>query len=237
MLKDLNKDYWKQVPSHKTTSVDILPGDDVLSRIPQPSRVLDIGCGEGKLSEWFSGKGHHVSAIDINPNVIDANIKLGTKVEYSIQDITSKTSYRDGTFNLVCSKFTLANIHSEEWDLFRKEIKRIISPKGFVWIVEPLVSEDYSERYELAKLLFKDEHTIFVFKDPDMAKTVHTIKQLENAISQGKVSRISVHYTREALLDLFIGFDVVTENVLEINSPSGYKINTFVGLLQKRSEN
>jgi len=235
MIKDLNKKYWKQVPAEKTTSMDILPSEEILKHIPKSGNILDIGCGDGQLAEWFSQKSFQVSGIDINQNAIKACQNKKTNVDYSLQDITTKTTFNDSFFDLVCSKFTLANIHQAEWDLFRKEIKRIVKPGGYAWVVEPLVSESYADRYKLAQDLFTDKHAIFVFKDPNLARSITTSKDLEDAISREEISRISRHYTKKELLNLFPSFNIINEEIHKIKSPSGYNLNVFIGLLKKES--
>jgi len=98
MIRDLNhinKKYWKNVPAGETTSSDILPANELFKKIPIRARVLDIGCGDGKLSELLSEKGYSVSAIDINKNVIANCQRMKTKVDYSLQDITNRTTFNE----------------------------------------------------------------------------------------------------------------------------------------------
>lgn len=230
----LNKECWKKVSASQTTSVDIRPTDKELSQVPTNGNVLDVGCGDGKLAEWLSKKSFSVSAIDINQNAINANRKRNTKVTFSLQDITNKTTFPDQFFDLLCFKFTLANIHRDEWQSTKKEVERLISPKGFVWLAEPLVSSDYKERYELSKKILNDEHAIFVFKNPETAKNIDTAEQLQNALDHDAVLRISRHFTREELDKLFSSFKKVRETTIEVVSPSGFKINTLVALLSKQ---
>ncbi len=142
-LSILNKEYWKKVSADQTTSVDILPSDKELSYISKGGKVLDVGCGDGKLAEWLSERSFSVNATDINQNAINANKKRDTKVTYSLQDITSKTTFPDHFFDLLCFRFTLANIHRDEWPSTKTEIERLVSPKGFIWLAEPLFSTDY----------------------------------------------------------------------------------------------
>jgi 2-polyprenyl-3-methyl-5-hydroxy-6-metoxy-1,4-benzoquinol methylase len=156
-IKTLNKEYWKKIPAGETTSVDVTISDSELNMIPHGGHVLDIGCGDGQLADYLDEKGFQVEAIDINQNVIKANQTKQSRVRYSQQDIAAgKTNFADGMFDLLCFKYTLANIHREEWPLVREEVARLIKPKGFVWIAEPLISPDYQERYALAKELLDE---------------------------------------------------------------------------------
>lgn len=233
MIDTTNKEYWKKVPAGKTLSSVIRPSDEDLNDVPISGNVLDVGCGDGQLSEWLSKKGFHVSAFDINQNAIESNIKRKTKVNYSVQDISKKTTFGSEFFDFLCFKYPLANIHKKEWPAVRKEINRLVSSKGFVWLVEPLISNDYKSRYELAKIITKDEHTMFVFKNPETAKNITTMDQLQNAIDQNEIARISRHYAKKELIDLFPNFKIIREKIIEDISPSGFKLNTYVGLLQK----
>lgn len=210
------------------------PTDKELSQVPTNGNVLDVGCGDGRLAEWLSKRSFSVSAIDINQNAINANRKRSTKVTFSLQDITDKTTFPDHFFDLLCFKFTLANIHRDEWQSTKKEIERLISLKGFVWLAEPLVSSDYKERYDLSKKVLNDKHAIFVFKNPDAAKKVTTAEQLQNALGHDEILRISRHFTKEELDKLFSSFKKVHETIIEVVSPSGFKINTLVALLRKQ---
>jgi ubiquinone/menaquinone biosynthesis C-methylase UbiE len=231
-MKDLNKEYWRKVSANETTSMPIFPDQSVLDHVHR-GRVLDAGCGDGQLAEWLSEKGFLVFAIDINENAIENCRKKKTKVKYSLEDITEKLVYPDNFFDLICFKFTLANIHRADWPSLRKEVNRIIRPGGFVWLAEPLISDDYEKRYVLSCDLLNDNGAIFVFKDTDLASRIKNKEDLQNAIAKEEISRISRHYKKEELLDLFPGFEPVSEKIMEKISPSGYKLNTYIGLLKK----
>lgn len=227
----------EKISADQTTSVDIFPSDKELGYIPTGGNVLDVGCGDGKLAEWLSERSFSVSAIDINQNAINANKKRDTKVSYGLQDITIKTTFPDYFFDLLCFRFTFANIHRDEWPSTKTEIERLVSPEGFIWLVEPLVSTDYQERYDLSKKVLNDEHAIFVFKNPETAKKIATTEQLKNALNQDAIQRISKHFTREELDQLFSSFKKVHQKTIEVVSPSGFKINTLVALLRKQQSN
>lgn len=232
-LNQLNKKYWNTVPANQTISTNILPSNTILKKIPPKAQILDIGCGDGQLSEWFAKKGFSVHAIDINKNAIKNCQQKQTKVNYILQDITQKTTFSNYIFDLICFKFTLVNIHKQGWAFLQKEIDRISSSKGLIWIVEPLVSEDYKERYKLCEKFFKEKYTIFVFKNPEATKQIDNIQKLKTAIQKNEISRIVKHYTKKELLALFPNFKIISNKTIQIKSPSGFKMNTFIALLEK----
>ncbi len=85
--------------------------------------------------------------------------------------------------------------------------------------------------------MLNDEHAIFVFKNPEAAKSIATTEQLQNALGQDAILRISRHFTREELNKLLSSFKKVHETTVEVVSPSGFKINTLVALLLKQQSN
>lgn len=48
-----NKEHWKKVPANETTTTKIDPSDKELSNIPAGADILDVGCGDGQLTEWL----------------------------------------------------------------------------------------------------------------------------------------------------------------------------------------
>lgn len=235
-MHHITKKYWKSVPANKTVSVSLQPSDEELHHVPARACVLDVGCGDGQLAELLAQKEFSVFGIDINHNAIEANINRNSKVHYRLEDITEKTSFVNNQFELICFKYTLANIHREEWPAVRKEVERLLTSKGFVWLAEPLVSNDYQERYDLSDKLLKDPHAIFVFNDPQVARTITTIEQLQEALLKGKILRISRHFKKEELIkEIFPHFEIISQKIVQIPSPSGFILNTLVALLQHRS--
>lgn len=226
-----NIKYWQQYTPGKVPSVPQSVPLELLKNLNGP--ILDVGTGDGLLAENLSHKGLTVFAIDIAKNIIEENKKRTSRVDYSIQNITAKTTFPSEYFDLIIFKFTLCNIHRESWKKLGKEIYRILKPGGKMWILEPLVSESYNERYKLAANFIKDPHCVYVFNDKEVAAKVKTSADLKEAIRQNQVSRIIKHYTKDELVSIFSKLVLVDSRTLEIPSPSGYPINSFEGIFSK----
>lgn len=230
-LDQQNIKYWQNyVPGKIPTIPQSIPLA-LLNSINGP--ILDVGTGDGLLAESLSRKGLTVFAIDIAKDVIEENKKRTSRVDYSIQNITAKTTFPSEYFDLIIFKFTLTNIHRDSWKKLGNEIYRILKPGGKMWIFEPLVSESYKDRYQLAANLIKDEHCVYVFNDKGMAAKTNTISDLKSAIKNNQVSRVIKHYTQEELVSLFPKLKLVDSRTLQIPSPSGFPINTFEGIFSK----
>ncbi len=56
--------------------------------LPPNSRILDVGCGSGWLSEYFARLGHEVQGIDISSDLIDMSRERVTRVPYGVDHET-----------------------------------------------------------------------------------------------------------------------------------------------------
>jgi ubiquinone/menaquinone biosynthesis C-methylase UbiE len=222
--------FWQQ---YKPGQIPSVPKDPPQALLKGMTDVLDAGTGDGVLAEKLADSGHKVFAIDVAKNIIEENKNRNTQVKYSVQSIARKTNFKNEKFDLIIFRFALTNIHKDSWERVGKEIYRLLKPGGKVWVLEPLVSDSYNERYRLASNFVKDEHCVYVFSDKDLAERIKTKHELLKAIEDKKVSRIIKHYEIEELKKIFYKLQLVDYRAIEITSPSGYKINTFEGVFFK----
>lgn len=230
-ISEKNRNYWQKYKLGKVPSFPALPPIELLDEIVGP--VLDVGTGDGGLAEELSAKGLSVYAIDIARNIIEENSKRKTDVRYSAQDIADRTTFADNFFGLLLFKFVLTNIHRESWKSLGAEVNRVLNGGGRVWVLEPLVSNSYESRYQLASHFLSDSHCVYVFNDRDLAEKIDTPEKLEMAIKRGEISRIVKHYTIEELKNVFNDLKLVNSRQFSVVSPSGFKINTFEGIFSK----
>ncbi len=230
-LAQKNKSYWQKYKPGEIPSASRPPPDELLNSVRGP--VLDVGTGDGILAEELARKGFEIYGIDVAKNIIAENTKRKSKVKYSIQDISAKTTLPDDFFDLIIFRFTLANIHKESWKKLSDEIFRILKPLGKVWLLEPLVSESYKKRYKLASNFIKDKNCVYVFFDKELAEKISSKKELEQAIKENKVSRIVKHYSIEELRQVFNKLELIDQRIIEVTSPSGFILNTFEGIFIK----
>ncbi len=76
-------------------------------------RVLDAGCGEGRISRALHDLGAKVVGIDVSQNLIDMAVERreGREIEYSCLDLsdTPPTEYRN-TFDMVVSNLVIDDV-------------------------------------------------------------------------------------------------------------------------------
>jgi len=94
-------------------------------------KILDLGCGDGRLSAELVKKGHEVWGTDVFPDGIEEAKKKGINAIKA--DIEARLPFCDSEFDLVLILDTLEHIYDEEgviWEAYRvlkKDGKVIIS--------------------------------------------------------------------------------------------------------------
>ncbi len=116
--------------------------------------VLEIGCGDGKMSIFLAQNTRSYTAIDPDEDRINAALAL---VDLSAAPVIrfktgsgQNLDFPDNSFDLVL--FTLS-LHHQESDPALKEAFRVLRPCGRVLVVEPRPDSDFQQFFHL----FDDE--------------------------------------------------------------------------------
>jgi len=95
-------------------------------------KILDVGAGEGALTQKLHELGHHMQACDLFPEVFKVPGIHCDKV-----DITLTFPYPDGSFDRVIAVEVTEHILDHE--IFFSEINRILKPGGKLYVSTPNV--------------------------------------------------------------------------------------------------
>lgn len=126
-----NKDDWKHIESaHKA----------IMERLGLPqARVLDAGCGYGRLSEDLVA----YTGVDISPDFIAIAKERYPNKEFFVADLRS-LPFKDGLYDwAVCvsiRQMVRAHLGEDAWEAMLKELKRVA---GKVLILEYSEPEKY----------------------------------------------------------------------------------------------
>jgi SAM-dependent methyltransferase len=118
---------------------------DVAGVAPDGARVLEVGCGPGRLSILLAGRyGLEVTGVDLDPAMIEraranaAHLQkdLGRQPSFLVGDVAS-LSFPDGSVDIVVS--TLSMHHWADPAAGLNEIGRVLTPDGraLVWDFRP----------------------------------------------------------------------------------------------------
>lgn len=173
--KYYEKDY-EYLNSFEKDSVFIFLGD--LKR----KKVLDIGCGTGRLIGFMNDRGAEITACDISEEMLNIVRKKFPKIETVNAEI-EELPFKDGDFDVAVAAFVI--VHLKDLDEAFEEVYRVLKDGGYFILTninqrkapklklggrEEIVIESHYHRPEdvvkaLEKNLFTIEKEKFVYED------------------------------------------------------------------------
>jgi ubiquinone/menaquinone biosynthesis C-methylase UbiE len=101
--------------------------------------IIELGCGDGKLSTALAKKGYQLTACDISDTAIKLVKKFAKEKDVLIKTVrcdVTKMKFPDNKFDFAIANSILEHLEDEEKAL--KEWSRILKPGGRIVIVTPL---------------------------------------------------------------------------------------------------
>jgi ubiquinone/menaquinone biosynthesis C-methylase UbiE len=104
-------------------------------------RVLDFGCGNGRLSVWLAGRGARVTGIDATPEMIESARRSAPHVSFQHFD-GSAIPLADASIDAVISAYVLQYYVADTGTYvgFLREFRRVLAPSGRVAMVEQVTN-------------------------------------------------------------------------------------------------
>jgi SAM-dependent methyltransferase len=133
------------------------------------TKILDLGCADGKNSRFLLTKGFQVYGVDISEEVVSRTQKKLPKGKFSVQDI-SNLSFSSAYFD---SAIDAGALHVNDPKGYRKIIENyalILKPRGKLFIrcfnnTEPKKIFDVSKQYDMPVYGFPLDYFREIFKD------------------------------------------------------------------------
>ena len=122
-----------------------------ISKLPESSKILDFGCGSGRLIQWNIFNKHVYSGVDISQNMIDAaKRKFGNNKNMSFTSYNGQElPFENNSFDCIVAVSVLQYVIDDQnlKGLFN-EFARILKIKGKVLLIEQIADE---EKYDYFK--------------------------------------------------------------------------------------
>jgi len=112
------------------------PLERMRSDLVEPLRILDVGAGNGWMSNRLALRGHRVCAVDVRTDSLDG---LGARVHYSsnfacVAADYDRLPFESASFDLVI--FNAALHYSERYEATLGEAIRVLGPQGKIAVVD-----------------------------------------------------------------------------------------------------
>ncbi|GEM_PF-1554469 len=159
---------WKQSSGNKVIASSPF-SEKIFDFIPESGRVLDLGSGDGRISQVIQKHGFETYGMDINPTAINLAKTQPDLVgiAFSVQDAKA-TTYEDAFFDAVIEQAVLACVEKSDRTTVLTEVHRILKSGGVFSIAEFGFEESLHERYEHDALLSGEYGTVVVKSDDGM---------------------------------------------------------------------
>lgn len=144
-------------------------------------KVLDLGCGTGRNSNYFAVKGNEVIGIDISKTAIKiaqsrANeMKIEDKVSYMVGDIGSNYPFENDYFDLILDITSSNSLIEKERKIYLEESYRTLKNGGYMF-VRALCKEGDKNAKNLIKINPGPEYDTYKIKELDLIERVFTEK-------------------------------------------------------------
>lgn len=115
----------------------------------QDQKILEVGCGDGRMSKLLAPNSRKYFAIDPDGQSIEKAKSAIPNVDFRIGS-GEALEFEDGSFPIIL--FTLS-LHHLESNLALKEAHRVLTAEGQLVILEPLANGEVTKIYDL----FDDE--------------------------------------------------------------------------------
>ncbi|MFN2184359.1 MAG: corrinoid protein-associated methyltransferase CpaM [Anaerolineae bacterium] len=159
---------------------------DIVARVAEGDRVLDIGCGTGALAVMLARNGARVTGIDIAPAML--SLAAQRVREEGLQDrialkemgaVELDTAFAGDSFDAVVSTLLFSELSDDEVAYTLAECWRILQPGGVLLIADEVLPKSMLGR--IATFLFRLPFAIAAFVLTQ--NTTHRVAGLEDRIS------------------------------------------------------
>ncbi|MCF7885332.1 MAG: class I SAM-dependent methyltransferase [Candidatus Marinimicrobia bacterium] len=135
--------YWQNVRHATSEHYEVLKQIQLESE----SRVLDIGCGTGKLFPIIAGLGENIKIVGLD--MCKEMLKYAEKFPYpnleTIHSFCEEMPLESNSIDVVFINDTFPHFHN--WNLALREIKRVLKNKGHLYLVHSNGSQEVNQTH------------------------------------------------------------------------------------------
>ncbi len=152
-------------------------------------RVLDLGCGIGRFSGFLQSKGAIVTGVDSCQDMLKFNITCTT-----VCSPITKLPFKDGSFDIILSVWTLQYLCSLDLKMAISEINRVLSPEGTIYFIEQLTLSGYDGVFPRTHYLYDDYLLRSGFSKIYCRPVNSSLDKIIGIIRFGKISKYFFKY-------------------------------------------
>jgi ubiquinone/menaquinone biosynthesis C-methylase UbiE len=152
---------------YKNTSALI---DNFLKLVKKNGKILDVGCGVGKDTNYIHSKGFDVIGIDLSEGMIEIAKNNFPNIDFRIMDLR-KIDFPDNYFDALFVAFSLVHIPKSEIENILKNFYRMLKKEGMIYFAiqegkskEGMVKSPYENKDKIFLNVFSEKEFNFFIK-------------------------------------------------------------------------
>jgi SAM-dependent methyltransferase len=198
---DNQVEYWNAAGAAKTFGHPVEPA--WLDRIDRRARILDYGCGHGRLAGLLAERGFlEVEGVDVAPVLVARARAAQPTARFAVLDDPPRLRNDDDSIDAVFLFAVLTCVPTDDGQReLVTELRRVLRPGGLLYLSDLCLQDDRRNR---------DRYREFA---PTYG--VHGVFET----GDGAVCR---HHTVEWLHDLVTGFEVVASREVRVDTMNGH---------------
>ena len=170
--------YWK----NKLSDRPLEPANNfakrayVLIRNKKFKYLLDLGCGDGRDSIYFSNKGLSVTAVDFSESGI-AKLKMQSQKIKCIADDIRNINFSENSFDVIYAHLSLHYFDDETTSKIFDKLSRILKKGGLIFIKCKSVDDAlFGKGEKVDENMYKKGHTRHFFTKDYMTEKLKSFK-------------------------------------------------------------
>lgn len=146
-------------------SFNILPELNIfISKLNKGDSILDLGCGPGHHSKYFSDLGYNVIGIDLSKKMISIAKRKFSNIDFRVMDMYN-LNFEHDIFNGIWASASLLHTKKKDLQLILKELNLLLKNKGILYISLKIGDGEkfvYDDRYKKVSKFysFYNQHEI-----------------------------------------------------------------------------
>lgn len=158
-------------------------------------KVLDVGCGTGKLVHFLNDSGSFAIGCDLYQEAIKV-AKQKNKKSTFVKASATKLPFKNDSFDLLTAISLVEHLTKKEVETFLSEASRIVRPKGYIFLVTPNFNSPMRFLFRRRWFGYSDPTHITFFTPRSLGKLLqrhgfHDIKLWFKTNSNGEYTRLS----------------------------------------------
>jgi len=159
--------------------------------ISQKHRILDVGCGYGRITIPLAKMGYQVEGIDLSPNLLEEAKKrveiASLKLIFKVGDMRS-LPYKDERFDIIICMWSTFSYMLTEQDqtLAINEMYRVLAKNGTLIIDLPVATDNkirngvFIAPNVLKRAIAGSEHTVYLHTKETLSNILKHLKYIKS---------------------------------------------------------